>query len=163
MATLLKGIVDQRALRVLNYADNELGRETAEQISRILFWPNPTHLEKFILRNVKTNFYSIAIILSALKTNRRLIHFELEKVSLNNPKNFDYLCLFFKANREIKNLRLSWNSLLPNQIIEVMSLIKRRKTIQFLDLSYNSLAPEPRHMHLAKQFVNMMRRFILRS
>ena len=84
-------------------------------------------------------------------------------MAVNNPKNFEYLCQFLKANREIKSLRLSWNSLLPPQVIEVMSIIKRRKSIQFLDLSYNSMAPEHRHRALAKHFVNMMRRFILRT
>lgn len=44
-----------------------------------------------------------------------------------------------------------------------MNLIKRRKTIEFLDLSYNNLAPDPRHQALVKQFVNTMRRFILRT
>ena len=44
-----------------------------------------------------------------------------------------------------------------------MNLIKRRKTIEFLDLSYNNLAPDPRQKALVKQFVNTMRRFILRT
>ena len=140
-----------------------MGPQTAHEISKMLLWPNPTHLEKLSLRNLKTNSFAMAIILSALKTNRRLLSFEVEKIPLKNPKNFEYLCQFFKSNHHLKNLRLSWNNFLPQQIVDVMSVIKRRKTIQFLDLSFNSLAPDPKNTILVKQFVNTMRRFILRS
>ena len=122
-----------------------MGSQTAEQFSKILLWPNPTNLEKFCLSNLKTTQYAMALVLNALKNNRKLVHFEAEKIVINNKQNFEYLCQFLKSNKSIKNLRLSWNSFMPKQIIEVMNLIKRRKTIEFLDLSYNNLAPDPRH------------------
>ena len=140
-----------------------MGKQTASEISSILFWPNPTHLETLRLINIKTTNFSMAILLSALKTNRKLMTLDLEKVSLNNSKLFEYLSMFLKTNKVIKNLRLSWNTFFPKQIIGVMNLIKRRKSIQFLDLSNNSLAQEKRSKHYIKDFVNTMRRFILRT
>ena len=95
----------------------------------------------------------MAMILSSLKSNRKLIHFEVEKIALNNGKNFEYLSSFLKVNKAIKYLRLSWVNFLPQQIIEAMEIIKRRKTLLFLDLSYNNLAPEPRHKALLKHFI----------
>ena len=163
MALLLRGINDQRALRSLTYVDNELGRQTAEEISKMLFWPNPTHLETLRIGKVRTNNYSMAIVLAALKTNRKLVCLDLEQVQLSHAKLFQYLCMFLKSNKGIKNLRLSWTSLFPKQTVEVLNLIKRRKTIQYLDLSNNCLAKDKRSYHIIKDFVNTMRRFILRT
>lgn len=129
MALILNGMQEQRALRSLTYVDNELGRLTAEEISNMLFWPNPTHLETLRLGSLKTNNYSLAILLSALKTNRKLICLDIEKITLYNSKLFEYLSQFLKTNKMIKNLRLSWNGFFPKQIIGIMNLIKRRKTI----------------------------------
>lgn len=95
----------------------------------MLFWPNPTHLETLKIGKIRTNNYSMAILLSALKNNRKLITFDLEQVQLSNGKLFDYLSMFLKSNKVIKSLRLSWTSLFPKQIVEVLNLIKRRKTI----------------------------------
>ena len=55
----------------------------------------------------------MTILLSALKTNRKLTSLDLEAVELNNSKLFEYLCMFLKTNKVIKSLRLSWNSLFP--------------------------------------------------
>ena len=88
---MLQGLIEQRALRKLCYGENEMGPQTAEVISQILFWPNPTNLEYLKLNNLKTTSYSMAIVLSALKTNRKLVYFDIEKIPLTNAKNFDYL------------------------------------------------------------------------
>lgn len=132
-------------------------------MSKILLWPNPTHLETFKLCNVRTSGYAMNIVLSALKLNRKLLALDLEKVELNNAKLFEYLSMHLKNNKGIKSLRLSWCSLVPKQIVSLMNNIKRRKSIQYLDLSNNSFAAEKRSFLLIKDFVNTMRRFILRS
>ena len=44
----------------------------AEQISKMLLWPVPYNLEELTLGKVKTTNFAMAIVLSALKTNRRL-------------------------------------------------------------------------------------------
>ena len=44
-----------------------------------------------------------------------------------------------------------------------MSLIKRRKGIQYLDLSNNNIYPDRNQKALLRQFVTIMRRFILRT
>ena len=163
MAQLLAGLSDQRALRNLSYSDNEMGPQTAEEIAKILLWPNPTNLERLSLKNLRTTNYAMAIVLHALKTNRKLVSIDIEKIQLNNGKNFEYLGAFLKSNKSIKSLRLSWCSFLPKQIVGVMNLIKRKKTLEFLDLSNNNLAPEPRSMQIVQQFVNAMRRFIPRT
>jgi len=84
-------------------------------------------------------------------------------MALNNGKHFEYLCLFMKSNKAIKKLRLSWVSFMPKQTVEIMGLIKRRKGIRFLDLSYNNLVPDKKQKGLVKNFINIMRRFILRT
>ena len=63
--------------------------------------------------NLKTTSFAMAVVLAALKNNRKLITFEAEKIVINNKQNFDYLCQFLKSNKSIKSLRLSWNSFLP--------------------------------------------------
>ena len=143
--------------------DNELGPQSAGEISKMLLWPNPHCIDKLVLSNLRVTSYAMAMILSSQKGNRKLSIFEIEKIPLNNAKNFEYLCSFLKANKSIKVLKLSWVNFLPMQIIEVMNIVKRRKTIHFLDLSYNNMAPEPRHKSLIRTFINVMRRFILRT
>ena len=103
------------------------------------------------------------VLLSALKLNKKLLCLDLERIELTNSKLFEYLCLFLKQNKVIKSLRLSWNSFLPKQIVSVMKHIKRKKTLYFLDLSNNSLAFDKRSLVYIKDFVNTMRRFVLRS
>ena len=116
-----------------------MGPLTAERISQILLWPNPTHLEKLSLSNLKTSSYALAIVLSAMKQNRKLICLEIDQIPINNTKNFEYLSQFLKVNRDIKSLKLSWCSFMPKQTVEVVTLIKRRKNLQFLDLSHNAM------------------------
>ena len=78
-----------------------------------MLWPNPTNLEKLSICNLRTTSFAMAVVLAALKNNRKLITFEAEKIVINNKQNFDYLCQFLKSNKSIKSLRLSWNSFLP--------------------------------------------------
>ena len=94
-----------------------MGKLTAMEISKILLWPPPTHLDTLRLINVKTTNFAMATVLSALKTNRKLLSLDLEAVEINNSKLFEYLCMFLKSNKVIKGLRLSWNSFFPKQII----------------------------------------------
>jgi len=71
-ALLLSSITNQRALKQLAYSENEMGPLMADEISKILLWPNPTNLEKLTINNVKTTNYAVAVVLSALKNNRKL-------------------------------------------------------------------------------------------
>ena len=68
-----------------------MGPLTAERISQILLWPNTTQLEKLSLSNLKTSSYALAIVLSAMKQNRKLICLEIDQIPINNTKNFLYL------------------------------------------------------------------------
>ena len=73
MQTILAGLSEQRALKQLTYGDNEMGPKTAEEISKILLWPNPTNLEKLSFCNLRTTNYAFAVVLAALKSNRKLL------------------------------------------------------------------------------------------
>ena len=66
------GIAELKELKRLNYSLNEVGPLVAEQISKMLLWPVPYNLEELVLGRVKTTNFAMAIVLSALKTNRKL-------------------------------------------------------------------------------------------
>ena len=79
---LIEGIKEKKELKKLTYSLNEMGPKVSNAISEMLLWPAPYCLEELTLSKVKTTNFSLAIVLSALKQNRKLLKFNLNQVNL---------------------------------------------------------------------------------
>ena len=80
----------------------------------MLLWPVPYNLEELALAKVKTTNFAMAIVLSALKTNRRLQKLALHSVSLQNNKLYEYVYQFVKNNKCLNSLAITWAYILPS-------------------------------------------------
>ena len=85
-----------------------------------------------------------SIVECILKEAYVLQKLTLCKVNLNDFKIINMLCEIIKSKEFLIYLDLSWAKLAPRHMVRIAAELKENyKLMRSLNLSYNSLAPEP--------------------
>ena len=77
--------------------------------------------------NLKCTSFQLAIVLSSIKSNRKLKKFHIEKIECHNNAIYNYVLSFLKANKIVRSLQFSWTNFFPKQLAELMKEISRKK------------------------------------
>lgn len=139
---LLAGISQQKTLKKLHIAKNEIGVNSSIELNKILEWPEPYCLQELILEDVQTTDFVMINIAQTIKNANNLPKLQLSKFQLSNNKVFSYLRSFVKSCSNLQILKLAWAGIKSKQLATLGRVLVSKEKLTHLDLSYNVMQHE---------------------
>lgn len=146
----LQALSKIRNLTELNLSSNTIGPKAAKAISEYLSSSN-CPLKKLIIQNSDVNDYECEKFITALQNNNNLIYLDLSDNRIGSAEALNFVrpnlitggeaiaALLRSSKTELKILKLGWNMIRLHSAVDLASSLNYNKTLQYLDLSCNSL------------------------
>ena len=137
-------------LTELDLSSNSMGPKAAKAISDYLS-SSQCPLKKLTIQNSDVNDYQCEKFITALQNNSTLLYLDLSNNKIGNAETLNAVkpdlitggeaiaALLRCSKTELKVLKLGWNYIRLHSAVDLASSLNYNRTLQYLDLSSNSL------------------------
>ena len=138
MAQLLSAFAQFKDFKSIIYRHNELHEESLDGL-RLLFEKRvPYHLEELRVSACRITPDVTTDLIQAIMEKGSLKQFELAETVLFED-DIEFIGDFMQRSRELEELVLSGNSMVPNQMDMLMQVIRHNKKLVQLNISFNNM------------------------
>ena len=146
----LQALSNVKNLTEINLSSNIIGPRAAKAISDYLSTPS-CPLQSLILQNADVDDYECEKFITSLYNNSTLTYIDLSSNKIGSAEALNVVKpnlitggesiaeLLRSSKSQLKTLKLGWNMIRLHSAVDLASSLTENKTLQYLDLSCNSL------------------------
>jgi len=125
---LIEGMAYQQLFKVLTIRDNEVDESCIQALAPVLKRKMPSNLDELHLIDCKISWKTSLALVTNLKQKCYLRKLSLVKASLNEF-SIKVLGEALKQMKTLTDLDISWNQLVPKQIIGLVEVLSQNKKL----------------------------------
>ena len=138
LSLVIHGLIKQTTFKVLIIQNNQVGKQSLEEIIELVKRKPPSVLDELHLINTKSSWQMMEKLAKDIRRNY------LQRLSLIQAGLNDHavvaLASIVKSSKSLISLDLSWNKLTLREIMPMLEVLSTNRRLKNLNLSWNNLS-----------------------